>query len=87
MPIIQSAIKRAGQNIKRHERLLPYRTHIKTMVRKVKDLANNGKIEEAKKILPDAYKAIDMAAKKNIIHKSNAARRKSMLAKLVSTKK
>lgn len=87
MPLIQSAIKRARQNTVRRARRLPYKTQMKTMMRKVSDLAKEGKKEEGAKLLPQAYKVIDMAAKRNIIHKKNAAHKKSHLAKLVSTTK
>ena len=83
MPIIKSAIKRAKQNVKRRERLLPYRTHMKTMMRKVEDLVKEGKKEQAEKALASAYKAIDTACKKRIIHRKTAARKKSRIARLV----
>lgn len=56
---------------------------MKTMLRSVSDLVKEGKKEEAVKILPQVYKVIDMAAKKQIIHRNNAARKKSMVARLV----
>ena len=85
MPIIKSAIKRAKQNRVRRERRQPDKTYMKTMVRKITDLVNEKKIDEAKKELPKAYKAIDMAAKKNIIHKKTAARKKSHVSKLIAS--
>jgi small subunit ribosomal protein S20 len=87
MPIIKSSIKQAQKSIERRDRRVPYKTHMKTMIRKVSDLAKAGKKDEAAKALSLAYKAIDMAAKKNIIHKKNAARKKSLLARMVATKK
>jgi ribosomal protein S20 len=38
------------------------------------------------KLLPAAYQAIDKAAKRGIIKKANAARKKARLAKLIKTK-
>ncbi|MCF7844882.1 MAG: 30S ribosomal protein S20 [Kiritimatiellales bacterium] len=84
MPIIKSAIKRAKQNDQRRQRLLPYRTTMKTMIRRIVDLTNEGKKEEAAKHLPETFKAIDMAAKKNIIHTKNAARKKAKVSRLVA---
>lgn len=52
------------------------------MIKKMEDAANAGKKDEAQKMLAETYKAIDMAAKLNIIHKRNAARKKSHMAKL-----
>lgn len=86
MPIIKSAIKRARQNRVRKARLQPVRTYMKTMVRKVTDLARAGKLDEATKLLPTAYRAVDMAAKKNIIHNKTASRKKSLMARLVASK-
>lgn len=41
---------------------------------------------EAEKLLREAYKAIDKAAKRGVIKWNNAARKKSRLAKLVARK-
>tara|TARA_Y100000310_G_C20572192_1_gene758621 strand:- start:292 stop:465 length:174 start_codon:yes stop_codon:yes gene_type:complete len=56
---------------------------MKTMMKKMVDAHKAGKKDEVTKMLPEAYKAIDMAAKINIIHKNNAARKKASMAKLV----
>ncbi len=84
MPIIQSAIKRARQNIVRRERRLPYKTQMKTMIRKVMDLVMEGKKAEAVKMLPSVYKSIDMAAKRRILHRNTADRKKSLVARMVN---
>jgi len=43
------------------------------------ELLVSGKIDEARSLLPKAYKAIDKAAKRGIIKKNTAARKKSRL--------
>ncbi len=86
MPITSSAIKAARQTITRRERRQPFKTQMKTMIRNFTDLVTEKKMKEAEALLPKVYKAVDMAAKKNIIHKNNAARKKSMLARMVATK-
>jgi len=83
VPITKSAIKRVRQQKVRHERLLPYKTQMKTMMRKFTDLVKQGKKEDAMKMLPQVYKTIDMAAKKKIIHRRNADHKKSHMQKLV----
>ena len=83
MPLTLSAIKRARQNLVRRKRIRPYKTIMKTMIRRISDAAKEGKKEEVKALLPKVYKAIDMAAKRNIIHWKNAARKKAAAAKLV----
>lgn len=86
MPLTKSAIKRAKQSITRHARLQPYKTHMKTMVRKITDAVKEGKKEEAVKLLPQVYKSIDTAAKKNLIHRNTASRKKATMARLVAAK-
>lgn len=85
MPIIKSAIKRARQAEVRHKRLVPYKTNMKTMIRKVQEAAKAGADTAAP--LSAAFKAIDTAAKKKIIHRNTADRRKAMLARVVAKKK
>ena len=82
MPIIKSTIKRAKQNATRRERLRPYRTHMKTIIKKMAEFSKEGRKDEAKKLLREVYKAIDIAAKKKIIHKKNAARKKARVSRL-----
>ncbi len=86
MPRKKSAVKRARQNTSRHAKLQPYKTQMKTMLRKISDAAKEGKKEEVQKLLPMVYKSIDMAAKKQIIHRRNADRKKAAAAKLAAAK-
>ncbi len=86
MPLTKSAIKRAKQSITRHKRLLPHKTFMKTMMKKLADALKEGKKDDAVKLLPQVHKSIDMAAKKNIIHKNTAARKKSLAARMVAAK-
>lgn len=46
-----------------------------------------GKKAEATKLLPEVYKAIDKSAKRGIIKKNTAARKKSRLSKALATLK
>lgn len=87
MPIIKSAIKHARQSKVRRDRRAPVKTRMKTLIRKTSDLAKAGKTAEATTSMSQAFKAIDMAAKKNLIHWKNAARKKSLLSKMVAKKK
>lgn len=86
MPIIKSAIKRAKQNIVRNTRLQPYKTQLKTYIRKFTDLVKAGNMDEAAKLLPKVQKAIDTAMKKKLIHKNNAAHKKSNMARMLAKK-
>ncbi len=81
MANIKSAIKRNKQNEKRRLNNRVFRGQARTMVKKARvALATNEK-EEAKAKVLEAVKALDKAASKGVIHKNNAARRKSRLMK------
>jgi len=81
MPIIKAAKKSMRQDAKRKARRFPLRSQLKTVYKKALTLIKDGNLEEAKKFLPFAYKIIDTAAKKNIIHPKNAANKKSRIAR------
>jgi small subunit ribosomal protein S20 len=84
MPNIKSSKKRLKQSEKRRLLNLRYKKKMKEVVKEIKDLVSGNKKKEAKKILPKAYKAIDKAAKKNIIKENTASRKKSRLTKAVN---
>jgi len=83
MPIIKSAIKRAKQNEVRRARLQPFRTRLKTVLRAFTDLVKEGKKDEARKMLPLVFKTIDTSAKKNILHRNTADRKKARMSRMV----
>lgn len=56
------------------------RSEMKSSFKKALSLVAEGKKEEATKFMKKVYSIIDKAAKKNIIHPNNAARKKSRLA-------
>jgi len=84
MPITKSAKKRLKQNKKNHSINLVYKRRMRESVKKIKELVAENKKKEAHKLLPGAHKAIDKAAKKGIIKKNTASRKKSHLARLLS---
>lgn len=86
MAITKSAKKAIRQSEKRRERNLVYKNNIKKLVKKLRNLVSAKKQDEAKKILPDVYAALDKAAKVGVIKKNNADRRKSRLTKLIEKK-
>lgn len=75
----KSAEKRIRANARRAERNKMYRSRVKTAIRKAEQLIFTGKASE--EAVRDAMSTLDRAAVKGIIHKNNAARRKSRLAK------
>ncbi len=85
MANIKSAIKRNKQNEKRRQRNRVYAGAARTFVRKARASIESGELEEARQATQKAIKALDKAAEKGIVHKNNAARRKSRLIKRLST--
>ncbi len=79
MANIKSAKKRARQNLKLRERNRYYKTTARTYIKKARALIAAGNFEEAEATIQLAGKALDKAAQKGVIHKNNAARRKSRL--------
>jgi small subunit ribosomal protein S20 len=75
----KSAIKRLRSADRRRLRNRVYRGGARTIVRKARQLIEAGREEEAREAVRRAASALDKAAEKGIIHKNNAARRKSRL--------
>ena len=80
MPNIKSSKKRVIVNNKKAEQNKSIRSEVKTSIKKVEALIKDKKFEEAKVALSNAYKVIDSAAAKNVLHANNAANKKSKLA-------
>jgi small subunit ribosomal protein S20 len=87
MPIIKSAKKRAKQNVTARERNHAQLSRMRSFVKNIIKWTENGKVEKAKEVFNDTQKAIDTCSKKNLIHKNNAARKKSRIAKLIANAK
>jgi small subunit ribosomal protein S20 len=81
MPQHKSSIKRVRQDKKKrlHNRTL--RSKMRTLTKKV---LNTDSKEEAESALKDAVSYIDRMAVKGIVHKNNAANKKSRLVKYVN---
>ncbi len=84
MPIIKSAKKKAKQAIVHRDRNYLTRIALKKAIRLFTDAAKSGNKTEAEKLIPATYKIIDTAAKKKVIEANTAARRKSLLAKMIT---
>jgi small subunit ribosomal protein S20 len=78
---LKSAIKRNRQNKKRRLRNRVYRGEARTFIRDARASMLEENLEEARVSTLKAVKALDKAAEKGVIHKNNAARRKSRLVK------
>lgn len=83
MPNIESAKKALRQSKKRQALNLRIKKTMKEAVKKSRLLKIEGKNEEATIFLSRAYQAIDKAAKRGVIKKNAASRKKSRLAKFI----
>lgn len=82
MPIIKSAKKALRQSIKR-KAVNDRRTKaMKDAIKKVEKSVKEKKADVVKTLLPVAFAAIDKAAKRGVIKKNTAARKKSRLARI-----
>jgi len=84
---IKSAIKRNRQNEKRRVRNRIFRGRARTYVKKARVAIEEGQVEGAQEATLEAIRALDKAAQKGIIHKNNAARRKSRLMRSLAALK
>jgi len=78
---IKSQIKRNKQNEKARLRNKSVKSSLRTSVRKFREAADGGNLDEASTALRVACRQLDKAASKGVIHKKQAANRKSAIAK------
>lgn len=83
MPITKSAKKALRQNMRRRTQNNAKKEAYRRLIRDVKKLVAGKKNSDAKKLLPQLYKAFDKAAKTGAIKKNKASRLKSRLTKLI----
>ena len=76
----KSAIKNIRKNERRRQHNKVFRSRANTAVKKARHLIEAGQFEEAQEAVRVAHSALDKAAKKGIIHKNNASRRKARLS-------
>jgi len=78
---IKSQIKRNKQNEKARVRNKAVRSSLKTSVRQFREAAETGDAEKVTQTMRAAFVKLDKAASKGVIHKNQAANRKSAIAK------
>ncbi|MCW6008039.1 30S ribosomal protein S20 [Micromonospora sp. CPCC 205371] len=81
MANIKSQIKRNRQNEKRRLRNKSVKSSLKTAIRKFNEATEAGNTEAAAAAMRDASRKLDKAVSKGVIHKNQAANRKSAIAK------
>ena len=81
MANIKSQIKRNKQNEKARQRNKAVKSALKTSVRHFREAADAGDQEKATEAMRTAFVKLDKAASKGVIHKNQAANRKSAIAR------
>ncbi|WP_293556441.1 MULTISPECIES: 30S ribosomal protein S20 [Phascolarctobacterium] len=84
MPNIKSSIRSVKTDAERRAKNAPIKAALRNAARKVEALAANGAKEDAQATMAAATGLLDKAARKGIIHKNAAARKKSRLAKKIN---
>jgi small subunit ribosomal protein S20 len=84
---IKSQIKRNRQNLKKRERNRLFRGAARTSVKKAREAVETGKPKEREAAVAEAISVLDRTAQKGVVHKNNAARRKSRLMKKLAQAK
>lgn len=80
----KSAIKRIRQNEKRRLHNRTYRNRARTLVKKARTAIESGDLQEARAATQIAVRDLDKLASRGVVHKRNAARRKSRLMRQLS---
>ena len=83
LPQRRTSIKSLIQDQKRHLHNLDLRTDLRKTIKKFLTTVSAKNASEAQNLLKTVFKKLDKAAKRNIIHKNTASRRKSRFSKLV----
>ena len=81
MANIKSQIKRNLQNERAHRRNKSVKTAVKTSIRRFRAAAESGDAQQARLLARAATRKLDKAASAGVIHKNQAANRKSAIAK------
>ena len=84
MANIKSQIKRIKTNEKARQRNKAVKSSLKTAIRKAREAVEAGDFEKATALTREANKKLDKAASKGVIHKNQAANKKSALSAKVS---
>ncbi|MGN6574882.1 MAG: 30S ribosomal protein S20 [Nocardioides sp.] len=81
MANIKSQIKRNRQNEAAHERNKSVKSALKSAVRKFREAAEAGDGDQARELAKAAARKLDKAASAGVIHKNQAANKKSAIHK------
>ena len=85
MANIKSQIKRNRQNEAAHERNKSVKSALKSAIRRFREAAEAGDADKAQELARLANKKLDKAASKGVIHKNQAANKKSAISRKASS--
>ena len=83
MPRRRTSLKAQRKNKKRRLRNLKIKRDIKKAIKNFNAYLLAKNVTEAKALLPSVFSKLDKAAKKGIVKKNNAARKKSRLSRML----
>jgi small subunit ribosomal protein S20 len=84
---LKSSIKRVRTSRRKAAHNQIVRSTARTYVKKARRLIEAGELDQAEQVVRQAVSALDKAAEKGVIHRNNAARRKSRLVKFLNQAK
>jgi small subunit ribosomal protein S20 len=87
MAITNSAKKALRQSLKHRKKNIIKKDGMKKLLKELRILVSQKKTDEAKKLLPSVFKAMDKAAKRGLIKKNTISRKKSRISKQISAAK
>jgi small subunit ribosomal protein S20 len=83
VPNIKSAKKRHRQSLERRARNRSAKSQLKTAIKKLREMVEAKKFDDAKALYSDLCKMLDQTASKKIIHVNKASRTKSRLSHFI----
>ena len=85
MANIKSQLKRIKTNEKARQRNRATKSALRTSIRRFREAADSGDTAKATELAQKASRALDKAVSKGVIHKNQAANRKSAIASKASS--
>jgi small subunit ribosomal protein S20 len=83
-PVVRKSVKQAKQSKVREARNRITRNGMRSLIKLFQGYVQKKHADKAAKLLPQVMSAIDTSCKKGLIHKNNAANKKSGLQKMLS---
>ncbi|MDN5758370.1 MAG: 30S ribosomal protein S20 [Tomitella sp.] len=85
MANIKSQVKRIRTNERNREHNQAVKSSLRTAIRKFRGAVDQGDRDSAQALLVTTSRQLDKAASKGVIHRNNAANKKSALAKAANS--